>query len=881
VAGFQFDLQRALGYLAFTALLALPPTSRAQPGLASAVLEQPYLAIDGGAHTAAVNSVAVDEASKLVASASDDRTVRIWSTSDGRLQRTFILPAGPLRTGAAYAVAFQPGFGLLAAGGFTAEAVGFPIYLLKPADGSVAAVIKGVGNATTRLAFSADGRYLAAGTQGLHIFDRSVGWAEVFHDDTYGGVVYALQFSSQGNLLVATEDGQLRLYDSSWRTLAQRAWNWDKQLPAAAYRPDGKVIAVPDTQTLKVAFLDGQTLADLPEGGRIGGGHVRTMAWSRDGSRLYLAAGLSASLMGDSLEVCNNAGRADCASEGQRSASGTVTALAALSGGGLAVAGGGRPFVAARDESGALLWEHQSTLANNQNFYPLIAPSADGRSITFRFEAGGKSLSFNAAQPTTPVEVKTEIIPPKGSRLSGLGKDPNNPVFKGHPLPIQPGEQLLSRYITNNDGYVYLGTDLEIYAYTGAGRRLWRREVTDAVNSVLPSPDGRLLIAALADSSIRWYDARTGDELCALITYTMGAIGRVGGATATDHLGWVLWTPTGYYAASDSAVDVLQWRVNHGAESLASSVPVSSIPIMHRPDVFAPLLHSLDIRTALGVADLAAARTAVQVATNSKIQPGARLHVIAIGVRDYGPRAPGLTLKFADKDAQDFTSALDLTQRATVAAPQGLYADVLPMFLPNQSATVGNIVQAFELTEQSMQQGHGQDVAVVMFSGHGFPIGGSLYLLPYGVDASSPAQIEATAIPIAQFQNLIGRLAANGQVVVFIDACHSGAAANGAALVPDASGLAAITPDAKTVVLTSSTGTETSYEDPAWQHGAFTKALLEALDPSATGLHPVSMAELATFMKPQLLALTKGRQHLGDHMLFPMADRKILVATPH
>ena len=877
MAGLQLDLKRALAAVALVASIAQPFAAWGQT--ASAVTDQPYLEIDAGTHTAALTSVAVDESSKLVASAADDRTVRIWSARDGRLLSTINLPVGALLTGTPYAVAFQPRTGLLAIGGFTSEEADFPIYLLNPGNSSVVAVIKGVGNATTRLAFSADGRYLAAGTQGLHVFDGTKNWAEVFHDNSYNEVVYALHFSSQGNLLVGTFDGQLRLYGPTWSVLAQRTWDWNNQFPVAAFRPDGQVIAVPHPHTRKVAFLDGQTLANLPEGGSIKGGDVRDFAWSHDGSRLYTATGMSVTLagVGDRILACDNGGKSDCVD--QERASGRVTAMATLKDG-LVVGGDGRPFVQARTLAGAAQWMHRSSLADNQSLYPLISTSANGQIITFRFEAGGGFLSFNAAQPATPVVVKKEEIPFEDNRLSGLGDDPQHPVFKGTPLPIDSQETLVTRYITNDNSRVYLGTSREIYAYTGSGYRLWRREMPDAVNSILASQDGRLLIAALADSSIRWYDLRTGDEICALITYASDGVARMGGGTAADHLGWVLWTPAGYYAASDTAVDVLQWRVNHGPVALASSVPVSSIPIMYRPDVFPPLLKSLDIRSALGAADLAAAKAAVQVATSAKIQPGARLHVIAIGIKDYGPKASRLKLKFADKDAYDFASALDLTQSVSPGSPQGFYAAVMPMLLSNQNATVGGIVQAFETTAQSMEQGHGQDVAVVMFSGHGFTVSGSLYLMPYGVDASNLAQIEATAIPLAQFQTLIGKLAANGQVVVFIDACHSGAVADGTVLAPNAAGLSAIKPDAKTVVVTSSTGAETSYEDPAWHHGAFTQVLLEALDQTASSLHPVSMAELVAYARPQLLSLSKGRQHLGNYMQFPMADRKLLVAAP-
>ena len=44
------------------------------------------------------------------------------------------------------------------------------------------------------------------------------------------------------------------------------------------------------------------------------------------------------------------------------------------------------------------------------------------------------------------------------------------------------------------------------------------------------------------------------------------------------------------------------------------------------------------------------------------------------------------------------------------------------------------------------------DFAVVMFSGHGTMIDGEFYLLPYGVDDSTPASLQASSIPATEFR---------------------------------------------------------------------------------------------------------------------------------
>ena len=71
-------------------------------------------------------------------------------------------------------------------------------------------------------------------------------------------------------------------------------------------------------------------------------------------------------------------------------------------------------------------------------------------------------------------------------------------------------------------------------------------------------------------------------------------------------------------------------------------------------------------------------------------------------------------------------------------------------------------------------------------------------------------------------------------------------------------------------MLTSSRKNELSEELPAWRHGAFTQAFLDALaggaDPEGHGV--ISMSELANAMGRDLAALTHGKQHLGPHVNF-------------
>ena len=108
--------RRLAGLLALLSalLLAALPTAQAQ------LYEQPVLVIDPGMHTAPIRAVGVDAAGTLAVTGSHDKTVRVWSLTDGKLLQTIRMPAGPGDIGKIYAVAMSPDGDLVAAGGWTA-----------------------------------------------------------------------------------------------------------------------------------------------------------------------------------------------------------------------------------------------------------------------------------------------------------------------------------------------------------------------------------------------------------------------------------------------------------------------------------------------------------------------------------------------------------------------------------------------------------------------------------------------------------------------------------------------------------------------------------------------------------------------------------------
>ena len=331
------------------------------------------------------------------------------------------------------------------------------------------------------------------------------------------------------------------------------------------------------------------------------------------------------------------------------------------------------------------------------------------------------------------------------------------------------------------------------------------------------SKDGRILVAAYGDGTIRWHRADDGRELLAL-------------QVLPNRTDWVLWTPEGFYEATPGAQDVLKWVVNHGPDSAATTLPVSAIPKLHRPDALRLVLNELETARALGIADVSEARLSVQSATGSAKPPGAVLHVLAIGINHFGDKAGTLHLDYAVDDARDVAKAL-LDSQKSVPGKAGLYADVSLQLLPDNKADRTKILAAMDTISNNMgKSGSDQDVAVILLSTHGEMIAGHFYLVPYGFDARHAGGHEV--------ERGLGRgicpgsasYRRKGKVLLLLDACHSGAVGPGdSAANLDASVLRNAVNMDNVTVLTSSRKDELSQELPTWKHGAFTQAFLDAL----------------------------------------------------
>ncbi len=217
---------------------------------------------------------------------------------------------------------------------------------------------------------------------------------------------------------------------------------------------------------------------------------------------------------------------------------------------------------------------------------------------------------------------------------------------------------------------------------------------------------------------------------------------------------------------------------------------------------------------------------------------------------NYEENTSAETLKFTAKDAEGFINAFNTQQK------KGLYNEINIKQLTGKNATAANFrVELESMTNLDINE---RDIVMIFASSHGSQVGKEFSLKGDNFRTDAPS---TTSVPASFIGTQLSKLQC--KKLLFIDACYSGGFTGG----KDDDEIRAInqTLEALTeaqkfmATFTSSSDNQKSYESDKWQHGAFTKTLLEGLNGNAdqNNDRKITLNELNDYLKREVPKLVR------------------------
>jgi WD40 repeat protein len=647
---FSFALVLMLAVWDFTAFAAgqvqNPPT-------------EPILRIETEMHTAKTLRIGVDAENRFLVTASDDKTVRVWEITAGRTETRLLKvlrpPVGAENEGKIYAAAISPDGRTIACGGHTGWEWSdhtHSIYLFDRESGNIIKTITGLPGVIGHLAYSKDGKYLAAGLggkNGIRVFGASssnsnpADYFQAAQDRDYGDRVNGADFDEGGRLVISSSDGYIRLYDAGFRLIAKEKARGGNQPYQVGFSPDGSKIAVGFNDSAKVDVFSGGNLSWLysPDTGGVNG-YLSGVAWSSDigaGGRTSTDAG------GRTPGVALSAGgtykkggvelirRWDNGGQGgykdlTTGADNTIHHILPLKDGGMAFVAGGPSFGIINEQGQVTLFKG-SSIADYRDNRDGFLVSNDGFTVQFGYESHGKSPAvFSVSDRSLTIgsvsggaasarSVSGDALKPSITSTDGIRvtewKNEFTPKLNGRALKLKQYERSRSLAVSPiadgpGKGGFLLGTEWNLRWFDGNGNERWRVPV-EAAWGVNISGDGRTAVAAFGDGTIRWYRINDGKEILAFFPHA-------------DKKRWVMWTPSGYYDAAPGSDDIIGWHINNGKDRAANFYPVSKFRAKYyRPDVIAKVIETFEEDKAVELANAESGQKKQEVTVRQMLPP--------------------------------------------------------------------------------------------------------------------------------------------------------------------------------------------------------------------------------------------------------------------